>query len=126
MTCTPNGSRNPDYHRELIRYSFIGVSVHLEFANDDRLLKNFEAIIDEKQKNKMASYNWFGVRIMVGPGNLERALQLKKRTLAIPHYERHGHVSLSPLYENNTTDATHHGRMLSYDPKEFQEILANA
>ncbi len=121
-----NGSRNPDYHRELIRYSFVGISVHLEFANDDRLLKNFEAIIDEKHKNKTAGYNWFGVRIMVGPGNLERALELKKRTMAIKHFSKHGHMTLSPLYENNTTDPTHHGRMLTYDPEEFKQILTHA
>jgi MoaA/NifB/PqqE/SkfB family radical SAM enzyme len=85
-----NCSRNPDYHRELIRHSFVGVSVHLEFAKDDRLLKNFEAIIDEKEKDHKTSMNWFGIRIMVGPGNLERALELKKRTLAIPHFAKHG------------------------------------
>ena len=121
-----NCSRNPDYHRELIRYSFIGVSVHFEFAKDDRLIKNFTAIVDEKEKDKAVSENWFGVRLMVGPGDLSRALELKKRILEIPNFKIHGNISMSPLYENNTDEETHHGRMLKYDPQEYQSILENA
>jgi len=121
-----NCSRNPAYHQELIRYSFIGVSVHFEFANDERLLKNFQAIVEEKEADKETAKNWFGVRIMVGPGDLQRALVLKEKTLAIKNFAKHGHISMSPLYENNMEDPIHHGRMLKYDPQEYQNILDHA
>lgn len=124
-----NGSRSADYHRELIRYSFIGISVHLEFVEIDRLLKTIAAIIDEKESDIDVAKHWFGVRIMVGPGFYEQALDLKEKALEIPFFEKYGTISMSPIYENNVNqkiDFTHHGRMLSYAPEEYKNILTHA
>lgn len=71
-----NGSLTPDYYSELIKKSFIGISVHLKFYNKERLFKNVQTIIETKKSEKKYNFQWLGLRIMVPPGRGQEAVDL--------------------------------------------------
>lgn len=114
-----NGSRLPSYYAELIRWSCVGISVHLEFASPEKIAEVTRAIIKMKLSDPQASRHWFGVRIMVAPGMFEKAHALYKTLMAIPDIGPHGTVYMSALYDKDEYD-----QMMTYDPDEFRAILA--
>lgn len=113
-----NGSRGSDYFRELINRACVGLSLHLEAGANDRFLDTCRAIIDEKQRSKLASQMWFGVRIMVGPGRLRQALEIKRRLQDISDFSRFAQINLSPLYKRLKQD-----ELMEYSQDEFQELM---
>ena len=113
-----NGSRLPSYYEQLIRWSNIGISVHLEFADPLKIVEVARAVIDQKDRDLQSSRNWFGVRIMVGPGNFNRALELSQALEKLPLFEKHALVFMSTLYEREKRD-----QLMQYEPDEFHEIL---
>lgn len=67
---TTNGSRNPEYYKELAEVSDVCFSIHLNYVKElgiDKFLDSVENAI------KGRGSNWVSVRIMVDPGNLETA-----------------------------------------------------
>ncbi len=118
-----NGSRSPEYHRELIRHSSIGVSLHLKFMSEEKVLRLAEAIIDEQVNHKKASQYWFGVRVMVPPGHFDKALSIKKALQKVKGFDEFGHIFMSPLYANELDRV---GQMVKYDEKEYEQIIENA
>ena len=116
-----NGSRLPAYYADLIRYSNIGISVHLEFADPRKIVEVARAVTEQKDRDLQSSLNWFGVRIMVGPGKFAKALELSKALEELPLFEKHGLVFMSTLYEREERD-----QLMNYDPVEFREILARS
>jgi MoaA/NifB/PqqE/SkfB family radical SAM enzyme len=116
-----NGSRLPAYYGELIRWSNIGISVHLEFADPAKIVEVARAVVEQKERELQSSRNWFGVRIMVGPGKFARALELSQALEKMPLFAKHGLVFMSTLYEREERD-----QLMQYDPVEFQEILARS
>lgn len=67
---TTNGSRNPEYYKELAAVSDVCFSIHLNYVKElgiDKFLDSVENAI------KGRGGNWVSVRIMVDPGNLEPA-----------------------------------------------------
>ncbi len=116
-----NGSRGPEYFRQLIRKSCIGLSLHLEADAIARFEATCQAIIDEKMQNQAAAQMWFGVRIMVGPGRINEALQIKQRLQRISDFNRMAHINLSPLYKRLKQD-----ELMDYSVDEMREIAQHA
>lgn len=69
-----NGSQTSDYFAELIKYSFIGISVHLKFYNKEKLFKNIQVISEVKKSDEKYRHQWLGVRIMAPPGRGREAV----------------------------------------------------
>jgi len=113
-----NGSRGASYMRELIRKACVGLSCHLEADATDRFIETCAAIIDEKTANEEAGRMWFGVRVMVGPGRLNEAHEIRKRLLEIPAFEANGFINFSPLYQRMKQD-----QLMAYQAEELKELL---
>ena len=116
-----NGSRLPSYYRDLIRWSNIGISAHLEFIDVEKVVAVATAIIERKIEDSESSQNWFGVRIMVPPGKYPVALAMSQALEAIPGFKNHGLVFMSMVYEREERDV-----LMTYEPSEFEKILARS
>ena len=113
---TTNGSRSPDYFRELIRHASINMSIHFEFANIERIAKNVEAIVDEKLKNPGCTYA-LEVKIMCPPGRVDDAIKLKKLLFEIPSFSTSINWSVVPIrsIENNQV-------LVNYENEDFERL----
>lgn len=116
-----NGSRGSAYLRELINKACVGLSCHLEAGATDRFVESCAAVIDEKSTSEDARRMWFGVRVMVGPGRLSDALEIRKNLLEIPGFEENGFINFSPLYQRMKQD-----QLMEYPVGELSEILKYA
>ena len=116
-----NGSRLPSYYRDLIRWSNIGISAHLEFLEEDKITAVAKAIVERKMEDPQSSRNWFGVRIMVPPGKYPVALAMSQALEKIPGFKEHGLVFMSMVYEREERDV-----LMTYEPSEFEQILARS
>lgn len=96
---TTNGSRGPKYMEKLIEKSLIGLSVHLEFMDLNRLTDTVQAVVEKKMSSQMAKVSWFGVRVMVPPGQVEKAIEVKERLLSIPNFSESSHFFMSPIHD---------------------------
>lgn len=112
---TTNGSRTPDFFRELIKYSAVNMSVHFEYANIDRIVANVEAIVQERTKNPML--NGLELKIMCPPGRVDDAVSLKRRLFQIPNFAECINWSVVPIrsIENNQV-------LVSYENNEFERL----
>lgn len=120
-----NGSRLPSYYAKLIRYSNIGISVHLEFSTVEKIVEVAKAVIEEKRKDptgeSATAKHWFGIRIMTPPGWYAKAKELVDRLEQLPGFKEHGLVFLSATYEKEERD-----EMMKYSDDELREILARS
>ena len=116
-----NGSRTADYFEELIQFSSIGFSIHLEEASIPRILDNVTAIIKTKKINTAAKLNWFGVRIMVTPGSFDKAFSLLGQLKNIEGFAELCSVNLSTVYKKENGE-----QLMDYNSEELQKILAHA
>jgi MoaA/NifB/PqqE/SkfB family radical SAM enzyme len=112
---TTNGSRQPAYFRELVKYSSINMSIHFNFADLDRIVKNVEAIIIEKKSNYLA--RGLELKIMCPPGQVDTAIDLKKRLFALDGFERMVNWSIVPIRSIERNDV-----LVTYEDKEFERL----
>jgi uncharacterized radical SAM superfamily Fe-S cluster-containing enzyme len=113
---TTNGSRTPEYFRELIRYSSINLSVHFEFANIERIFRNVEAMLDE-MRNHPATTHRLELKIMCPPGRVNDAIELKRRLFTLPYFAQLINWSVVPIrsIENNQV-------LVNYENDEFERL----
>lgn len=121
---TTNGSRGANYLEKLIQKSCIGISVHLEFLDIDRLEESCRRIIQEKCRNSQADMWWFGVRVMVPPNYLEKVVEIKERLFKIPFFEEKAHFYVSPIhhYSFSKSGSVTFGDLYDYSPEELKGI----
>ena len=81
-----NGSRKPDYYRELIHYGDLNLSVHFEFYDRAKFVKVVEAITDEKAKNNNQNVGHLEVKFMMPPQFVDETLSLEKELKQIPQF----------------------------------------
>jgi MoaA/NifB/PqqE/SkfB family radical SAM enzyme len=79
-----NGSRLPDYYREVIHYGDLNISVHFEFYDRKKLVKVIEALADEKANNGGSGH--LEIKFMMAPHNREETLSLEEELKALPHF----------------------------------------
>lgn len=81
-----NGSRKPDYYREVVHYGDLNLSVHFEFYDRARFVKVVEAVTDEKFKNNNFNVGHLEVKFMMPPQYVEESLSLEAELKQIPHF----------------------------------------
>jgi pyruvate-formate lyase-activating enzyme len=113
-----NGSRGPNYFRELINKACVGLSCHLEEGATDRFVETCRAVVDEKTVSPDAGRMWFGIRVMVGPGRLNEALDIRNKLLEIPSFNEKAFINFSPLYQRLKQD-----QLMEYSAQELEQIL---
>lgn len=111
-----NGSRLPDYYRELIHYGNLNISVHFEFYKKERMLKVIEAITDEKVKNKNQGVGHLEIKFMMAPGRRQEALELQKAILEIPNFKEYCTSAFVPIRDGKNGDRIMEG----YQPEDFE------
>jgi organic radical activating enzyme len=78
---TTNGSRPGKYWTEAIEYvNSVNLSVHFEYAEEDKVLKNIKAMCDHFDKHD--DDHWLEIKLMAAPQYFDRALAFKKEILA--------------------------------------------
>ena len=81
-----NGSRLPDYYKEIIHYGDLNLSVHFDFYNKEKFVKVVQAVVEEKVSNKNQGVGHLEVKFMVPPHNIKDALELEEDLKAIPEF----------------------------------------
>lgn len=112
---TTNGSRQPEYFKSLIRVANINMSIHFEFANLDKIVKNVEAIVDEKKCNPHAQ--GLELKIMCPPGRVDDSIKLKKMLFLIDGFSSLVNWSVVPI--RSLEDNQH---LVEYEDSEFERL----
>lgn len=79
-----NGSRLPDYYREIIHYGDLNLSVHFEFYDRAKFVKVVEAIADEKAQH--GNLGHLEIKFMMAPHNREETLSLEEELKQLPNF----------------------------------------
>ena len=113
-----NGSREGNYYSELINYSSIGFSVHLEQFNHKKFLEACQAIAIKKESLEENMRQNFSIRIMVPPNELPKAIELKNDILKLTSAHQINSVNLAPLYQKNNGE-----ELMDYSQEEINSIV---
>ena len=82
-----NGSRKPDYYREIIHFGDLNLSVHYEFYDRARFVKVVEAVADEKARHNNQNVGHLEVKFMMAPHNREETLSLEEELKGLPNFK---------------------------------------
>jgi len=78
---TTNGSRPSKYWAEAVQYvNSVNLSVHFEYAEEDKVLKNIKAICDHFDNHD--DDHWLEIKLMAAPQYFDRAIAFKNEILA--------------------------------------------
>ena len=80
-----NGSRLPDYYREIIHYGDLNLSVHYEFYDRARFVRVVEAVAHEKATTDGCGH--LEIKFMMAPDNREETLSLEEELKALPYFK---------------------------------------
>ena len=80
-----NGSRLPDYYREIIHYGDLNLSVHYEFYDRARFVRVVEAVAHEKATTDGCGH--LEIKFMMAPENREETLSLEEELKALPYFK---------------------------------------
>ena len=112
---TTNGSRTPEYFRELIQYASLNMSIHFEHASIERIIKNVEAIVAEKKINPQAK--GLEVKIMCPPGRVDDSIDLKRQLFKIPGFNESIKWSVVPIRSIDNNEV-----LVNYEGDEFERL----
>ncbi len=115
-----NGSRDSEYFQELIELSHLGFSVHFSQFNREKFVNTCRSIVEKKKSLSGHEKKHFSIRLMVEPGKLEEARELKLKLNEISEGEINS-IVFSPLYQKNNGD-----QLMEYKADELAAILANS
>lgn len=90
-----NGSRKPDYYREIIHYGDLNLSVHYEFYDRAKFVKVVEAVADEKA-SKLAKGH-LEVKFMMAPHNRNETLSLEEELKNLPYFTEYCTWAIVPI-----------------------------
>jgi organic radical activating enzyme len=79
-----NGSRLPDYYREVIHYGDLNLSVHFEFYDRAKFVKVVEAVAHEKAT--VGDCGHLEIKFMMAPHNREETLSLEEELKLLPYF----------------------------------------
>jgi organic radical activating enzyme len=92
-----NGSRLPDYYREVIHYGDLNLSVHFEFYDREKFINVVAAVTDEKAKNDNHEIGHLEVKFMMAPHDREEALILEEELRKIPKFINYCTWAIVPI-----------------------------
>jgi hypothetical protein len=106
-----NGSRKPDYYKEIIHYGDLNLSVHFEFYDRAKFVKVVEAVALEKGINKNRGVGHLEIKFMMAPHNREETLSLEEELKTIPYFIDHCTWAIVPIRGdlNNKNSAPNQG-----------------
>lgn len=110
-----NGSRLPDYYKELIHYGNLNLSAHFEFYNHNKFLKIVSAVTAEKVRKGNKDVGHLEVKAMMYPGRREEALKLREDLLNIPEFSGYCTFAFVPIRVGPLCDQLHP----DYTPEDF-------
>lgn len=92
-----NGSRTPDYYKEIIHYGDLNLSVHFEFYNRYKFLKVVEAVTKEKVYNQNQGVGHLEIKMMMAPHNREEVMILEEELKSIPEFVNYCTWAIVPI-----------------------------
>jgi len=110
-----NGSRKPDYYRELIRYGNLNLSAHYQFWNPDKFIDVVAAVTEAKAAADNAGMGHLEVKLMMTPGSRQTTLDFEERLKAIPRFTEYCTWAIVPVRDGDRDDAVLDG----YDEVDF-------
>ncbi len=93
-----NGTRLPDYYRELIKYGNLNLSAHFESLNMEKFVRNVAAITDEKFKRKNQNVGHLEIKAMMAPGTRDVAVE------SILHFQEYCTFAFVPIRDGKMGD----------------------
>ncbi len=111
-----NGTRLPDYYRELIHFGDLNLSAHFETINLEKFIKVVAAVTDEKVKNNNHGVGHLEVKMMMAPGRREIALELQAGILNIPRFKDYCTWAFVPIRDGKMGDEV----MAGYTEEDFK------
>jgi len=100
-----NGSRLPDYYREIIHYGDLNLSVHFEFYDRQKFINVVRAVTEEKVTH--GNLGHLEVKFMMAPHNREETLLLEEELKNIPFFTDYCTWAIVPIrgsLANKTSD----------------------
>lgn len=94
-----NGSRLPNYYKELIHLGDINLSAHFEFMNQDRFFEVVKTICAEKVRLENKNVGHLEVKLMLTNRNRKEVMAFQKRLLTIPFFNEFCTWAYVPLRE---------------------------
>jgi hypothetical protein len=92
-----NGSRLPDYYKEVIHFGDLNLSVHFEFYDRAKFVKVVEAVTKEKVDNKNQGVGHLEVKFMMPPDCRDEAMLLEEELKAIPDFVNYCTWAIVPI-----------------------------
>lgn len=92
-----NGSRQPSYYKQLIKYCDINLSLHFEFWRPERFLKVVETVTRAKVERENKGVGHLEVKIMMPPGGLAQTQEIIEQFQAFEGFSSHCTVSVVPI-----------------------------
>lgn len=120
-----NGSRKPEYYREVIHYGDLNLSVHFEFYDREKFVKVVEAVTEEKVKNGNQGVGHLEIKMMMAPHDREEALTLESHLKSIPEFVNYCTWAIVPirgsLENKNAKPGTASGQeiMIGYTKEDY-------
>lgn len=99
-----NGSRKPDYYKEIIHYGDLNLSVHFAFYDRVKFVKVVEAIAQEKAI--VGARGHLEIKFMMAPHNREETLSLEEELKALPHFTDYCTWAVVPLRGSLTNNVS--------------------
>jgi MoaA/NifB/PqqE/SkfB family radical SAM enzyme len=90
-----NGSRLPDYYREIIHYGDLNLSVHFEFYDRAKFVKVVEAVAHEKATAGGSGH--LEIKFMMAPHNREETLSLEAELKTLPYFTDYCTWAIVPI-----------------------------
>jgi len=111
-----NGSRLPDFYRELIYFGDLNLSAHFEFVDIEKFAKVVAAVTHEKVQKNNIGVGHLEVKLMMAPGRRAQALDLRDRILQIPEFLNYCTYAFVPIRDGKLGDQI----KLGYEPEDFE------
>lgn len=92
-----NGSRKPDYYKEIIHYGDLNLSVHFEFYDRVKFIKVVEAVTKEKVDNGNKGVGHLEIKFMMAPHDRDEALILENELRNIPEFVNYCTWAIVPI-----------------------------
>jgi pyruvate-formate lyase-activating enzyme len=92
-----NGSRTPDYYREIIHYGNLNLSVHFEFYDRTKFVNVVKAVTEEKVMLRNINVGHLEVKFMMPPHCREEALSLEEELRKIPEFTNYCTWAIVPI-----------------------------
>ena len=111
-----NGSRLPNYYKDLIHLGDINLSAHFEFMNPDRFFDVVKTICAEKVRLENKNVGHLEVKLMLTNMNRKEVTSFQKRLLTIPFFNEFCTWAYVPLREGLHKEEIIPG----YSPEDFK------